>query len=86
MGWLDRLALYDYKVNEQLTIPAQTVVYVNAIGMQRDDKYFPEPEKFRPERFLPENAKNIVPYSYLPFGEGPRMCIGMFLQIIFIKK
>ncbi|KAJ8718253.1 hypothetical protein PYW08_002490 [Mythimna loreyi] len=76
MGWLDRLALKDYKVNDQLTIPANTVVYVNAVGIQRDSKYFPEPEVFRPERFLPENAQSIVPYSYMPFGEGPRMCIG----------
>ncbi|KAF9415662.1 hypothetical protein HW555_006761 [Spodoptera exigua] len=76
MGWLDRKALRDYQVDENLTIPANTVVYVNAIGMHWDPKYFPNPEEFRPERFLPENANNIVPYSYLPFGEGPRMCIG----------
>uniref|UniRef100_A0A2H1VRM6 unspecific monooxygenase n=1 Tax=Spodoptera frugiperda TaxID=7108 RepID=A0A2H1VRM6_SPOFR len=76
MGWLDRKALRDYQVNENLTIPANTVVYINAIGMHWDPKYFPNPEEFRPDRFLPENANNVVPYSYLPFGEGPRMCIG----------
>ncbi|KAF9805363.1 hypothetical protein SFRURICE_006029, partial [Spodoptera frugiperda] len=76
MGWLDRKALRDYQVNDNLTIPANTVVYINAIGMHWDSKYFPNPEEFRPDRFLPENANNVVPYSYLPFGEGPRMCIG----------
>ncbi|XP_047029362.1 cytochrome P450 6k1-like [Helicoverpa zea] len=76
MGWMDRLALKSYKVDEKLTIPANTVVYVNVSGMQMDPDYFPDPQEFRPERFLPENAANIVPYTYLPFGEGPRMCIG----------
>lgn len=37
---------------------------------------FPEPEKFDPERFNKENINNIKQYSYLPFGEGPRICIG----------
>uniref|UniRef100_A0A2A4JVD4 unspecific monooxygenase n=1 Tax=Heliothis virescens TaxID=7102 RepID=A0A2A4JVD4_HELVI len=76
MGWMDRVALKSYKVDENLTIPANTVVYVNGMGMQMDPEYFPDPQEFQPERFLPENAANIVPYTYIPFGEGPRMCIG----------
>lgn len=43
---------------------------------QNDPEIFPEPEKFIPERFLPENktAKQIA--AYMPFGDGPKMCIG----------
>ncbi|XP_013183008.2 cytochrome P450 6k1 [Amyelois transitella] len=77
MGFLDRIAAKDYKIDENLTIPAGTPVYVNAIGMHVDPKYFPEPEKFNPDRFLPENEEDIQPNTYLPFGEGPRVCIGM---------
>ncbi|XP_068622656.1 cytochrome P450 6k1-like [Battus philenor] len=76
MGWIDRVASTDYKINENLTVPAGTPIYVNSIGMHYDPEYFPDPFKFDPERFLPENEKNIKPYTYLPFGEGPRACVG----------
>ncbi|XP_045501112.1 cytochrome P450 3A19-like [Colias croceus] len=76
MGWLDRIAANDYKIDEKLTIKAGTPIYVNAVGMHYDPKYFPNPRKFMPDRFLPENEKNIIPYTYMPFGEGPRNCIG----------
>ncbi|CAH1391332.1 unnamed protein product [Nezara viridula] len=45
-------------------------------SLQHDPQYFPDPDKFNPDRFAPENEGNIKPYTYLPFGEGPRMCIG----------
>ncbi|XP_030028816.2 cytochrome P450 6k1 isoform X1 [Manduca sexta] len=76
MGWLDRMASRDYVVDDNLTIPAGSVVYVNAIGLHWDPKFFPNPEKFDPNRFMPENEGNIKPYTYMPFGEGPRNCIG----------
>ncbi|CAH1408205.1 unnamed protein product [Nezara viridula] len=46
-------------------------------SLQHDPQYFPDPEKFDPERFSEQNKDSIVPYTYLPFGEGPRMCLGM---------
>nr|WNK22288.1 cytochrome P450 [Athetis lepigone] len=76
MGWLDRIASQDYVIDENLTIPKGTVVYVNAVGMQQDPKHFPDPLVYDPDRFLPENERNITPYTFLPFGEGPRGCIG----------
>ncbi|CAH2049664.1 unnamed protein product, partial [Iphiclides podalirius] len=76
MGWLDRIAAKDYQIDENLTITAGTPIYVNAIGMHYDPDLFPEPHKFDPERFLPENEKDMKAFSYMPFGEGPRHCIG----------
>lgn len=57
-------------------IPNKTPVIIPIYALHRDEKYFPDPESFIPERFAPENKDNINPYAYLPFGTGGRVCIG----------
>jgi cytochrome P450 len=53
-----------------------TTVFVNIYGMHHSAKYFPDPEKFDPDRFSPEREKEIMRSSYIPFSLGPRNCIG----------
>lgn len=54
-------------------------------AFHHDPEYFPEPEKFDPERFSAENRKNIDPDTYLPFGIGPRNCIGSRFALMELK-
>lgn len=58
------------------TIKPGSIVLVNMYGIHRDARCFPEPERFDPERFSAENEPSIAKYAYLPFGGGPRVCIG----------
>ncbi|KAB0797029.1 hypothetical protein PPYR_11090 [Photinus pyralis] len=53
-----------------------TIVGIPIFGMHRDPKFYPNPERYDPERFSDENKSKIEPGSYLPFGIGPRSCIG----------
>ena len=55
---------------------------VNVIGMHRRPDFFPEPSRFDPERFLPENEKRLAKQAYLPFGAGQRVCIGNHFALL----
>jgi len=59
-----------------LTLEKGSTVFIPIYGMHFDPEYFPDPQKFDPERFSEENKKMIKPFTYLPFGDGPRNCIG----------
>ncbi|EFN78002.1 Cytochrome P450 6k1 [Harpegnathos saltator] len=76
LATLDRKAMQDYKIpNHDLVIEKGTPIFFSLFGMHYDPKYFPDPEKFDPERFSKENKSSIPSCVYMPFGEGPRGCI-----------
>lgn len=57
-------------------IPAGATVFMSQWAMHRDSRFFAEPEAFRPERWTAELEQSLPRYAYLPFGGGPRICIG----------
>lgn len=57
-------------------IPRGSIVYAFSYVTHRDQRWFPEPERFDPERFLGEQERKVSPFAYFPFGAGPRACIG----------
>lgn len=81
---LARKSLKDYTFSsDDFTIPAKTQIFIPVYSIQHDEKWYPEPDKFEPERFEPEAEKTRHPMHYLPFGDGPRNCIG---KINFVSK
>ncbi|XP_059488820.1 cytochrome P450 6k1-like [Neocloeon triangulifer] len=77
-GAINRLCTQRYQIpGSDLKIEVGTTVSVPVYALQHDPKYWPEPERFDPDRFTEENKKDRVPYTFLPFSEGPRICIGM---------
>lgn len=54
-----------------------TLVIIPSYGIHQDPEYYHNPEIFDPERFMWENRKKIPQMAYLPFGVGPRNCIGI---------
>ena len=61
-------------------LPARTLFMLPVYLMHRDPRWFPEPEAFRPERFAPD-APELPRGAYMPFGTGPRVCLGQHLAM-----
>ncbi|WP_327359426.1 cytochrome P450 [Streptomyces sp. NBC_01304] len=57
-------------------IPAGTRVWSSQWATQRDPRWYPDPEEFRPERWDPDTGDDIPEYAWFPFGGGPRVCLG----------
>jgi len=72
----ERICTNDWSHNG-ISIKKGTAVMIASWAANRNPKFYPdEPEKFKPERFLPENKGKIEPYAFTTFGFGPRSCLG----------
>ncbi|XP_055984291.1 LOW QUALITY PROTEIN: cytochrome P450 3A19-like [Sorex fumeus] len=83
-GLLERVCKEDVEING-LLIPKGTVVMMPIFVLHKDLELWTDPEEFHPERFSIQNKDNISPYVYVPFGAGPRKCIGMRFALMSLK-
>ena len=72
---LGRQAIDDYKVGGY-SVPKGSIILMSQYVMHRDPRYFPEPDRFYPDRWTEEFRKQLPRFSYFPFGGGIRGCIG----------
>ena len=83
----EEITFTDYK-DKKVTIEKGTVILLPVYAIHHDPEHYPNPEKFDPDRFAKENG-GIKQYKdecvFLPFGDGPRICMGMYTPF-FVHK
>nr|ADE05588.1 cytochrome P450 332A5 [Manduca sexta] len=82
---IDRACHTDYQLNNDVLIEKGTPVFVNVVHIHYNEEYYPEPEKWRPERMLNMADNDNRDFTFLPFGEGPRFCIGKRYGLMQIR-
>ncbi|KAK7870597.1 hypothetical protein R5R35_009101 [Gryllus longicercus] len=90
VAFLNRKCVADYTIEATGNLPSYTIkkediVWFAASALHRDPKYWSNPNVFDPERFSEENKANIKPFTYMPFGVGPRLCIGSRFALMETK-
>ena len=82
MDQIIRTSLADYVIpkenpnEKRILLEKGTKVILSVYSIHRNPKFYPDPDIFDPERFSSENKPQIQPYSFIPFGVGPKQCIG----------
>ncbi|XP_070393465.1 cytochrome P450 3A16-like [Dermacentor albipictus] len=83
---LTRCTSDDYVIGDTgIKLPKGCSIVIPVYAIHHDPEFFSDPEGFNPERFSDENLESIRPYTYLPFGAGPRNCLGMRFALQSIK-
>ncbi|XP_001653040.2 cytochrome P450 9e2 [Aedes aegypti] len=90
LGTTNRVCVKPYTLEDydgtQVTIEKGQAVQIPIISYHHDPDYFPDPYRFDPERFSDENRDKINQDAFLPYGSGPRNCIGSRLALMQIKS
>jgi cytochrome P450 len=83
---LARVCRSDYILGDTgIVVPKGMGIEVPIYSIHHDPNNYPEPKTFDPERFLPQNRDQLKPFTYLPFGAGPRNCIGLRFALLEAK-
>lgn len=87
LPYIDRVPDENYTFSgTNVTIDKGVPVIIPVRPLHMDPKFFPNPYKFDPERFSETNKNNITSGTYLPFGDGPRNCIGKDYSLIIFSQ
>merc|ERR1719309_897379 len=81
---LDRVCNEEIQLHK-IRVPKGVSVTFPVCAIHYDPDLWEKPDTFRPERFSPENKAGRHPYAFMPFGQGPRNCIGQRLAILECK-
>lgn len=81
----ERVVTADHKLPNSVLVKKGVVIRIPVYTLHRDEEHFEEPEKFDPERFMPENKAHLKPFTFLPFVDGPRNCIGKRFALLAAK-
>lgn len=79
-----RILKEDYKLRD-LIVPKGTGLAIISFMVHRDEKYYPDPEKFNPERFLTNDGDEMHPFQFVAFSAGIRNCIGQKFAMLELK-
>ncbi|KAK4885360.1 hypothetical protein RN001_001631 [Aquatica leii] len=86
VAFIGRRCVKDCKIpGTAVILEKDMYIDISILGIHHDPEYYPEPEKFDPERFSEKNKNLRNACTYLPFGDGPRTCIGMRFAITQLK-
>ncbi|XP_055714130.1 probable cytochrome P450 6a23 [Phlebotomus papatasi] len=81
-----RICTEEYKMpNSNVTIKPGMRTFIPIYGFHHDPQYYPNPDKFDPDRFTKEALAARPQYSFIPFGEGPRVCIGQRFAMMQVR-
>ncbi|XP_034250371.1 cytochrome P450 6a2-like [Thrips palmi] len=87
LGLLPRMVTRDYQLpDSESVLEKGTRIMIPVYAIHRDPEYYPDPDRFDPERFTEENKMNRPHFAYIPFGEGPRVCIGLRFAMMQMKS
>lgn len=84
LWWIDREAIGPDTLGGYAVKPGDLVI-ASPYTMHRNPTYWPDPETFDPDRFAPERAATRPRFTYLPFGMGPRACVGASFALMEMK-
>lgn len=91
MVFIDRNCVKPYTIlperptEKPIRLEKDDVIWLPVYAIHKDPKYYPDPERFDPERFNDNNKKSMNGYCFIPFGSGPRICIGARFALLQAK-
>merc|ERR1712218_264946 len=86
VGLLKRAATKKYQVPKtEVVIEKDMMAWINVIGVHMDPKHYESPQIYNPDHFSKEAKAKRHPYAFLPFGQGPRGCVGMRFDLLEAK-